>query len=102
MWLQVISMAQTGQEISSDMLKNADLENVSPPNMEGLEDLISVCALFSYQEPISICSMSCSTKLLLCSCSNSCSKTVLCHTSLDIICIYPSSAKELTRISAKF
>jgi hypothetical protein len=23
MWLQVISMAQTGQEISSDMLKNA-------------------------------------------------------------------------------
>jgi hypothetical protein len=79
-----------------------DLENVSPPNMEGLEDLISVCALFSYQEPISICSMSCSTKLLLCSCSNSCSKTVLCHTSLDIICIYPSSAKELTRISAKF
>jgi EH domain-containing protein 1 len=42
MWLQVISMAQTGQEISSDMLKNADLENVSPPNMEGLEDLISM------------------------------------------------------------
>ncbi|CAK9215754.1 unnamed protein product [Sphagnum troendelagicum] len=73
--MQVISMAQTGQEISSDMLKNADLENVSPPNMEGLEDLISVCALFSHQEPISICSMSCSTKLLLCSCSNSCSKT---------------------------
>ncbi|CAK9217756.1 unnamed protein product [Sphagnum troendelagicum] len=73
--MQVISMAQTGQEISSDMLKNADLENVSPPNMEGLEDLISVCALFSHQEPISICSMPCSTKLLLCSCSNSCSKT---------------------------
>ncbi|KAH8970538.1 hypothetical protein BDL97_02G093000 [Sphagnum fallax] len=40
--MQVISMAQTGQEISSDMLKNADLENVSPPNMEGLEDLISM------------------------------------------------------------
>ncbi|KAL2608153.1 hypothetical protein R1flu_026726 [Riccia fluitans] len=39
--MQVISLAQTGNPISVDMLKETDTENISPPNMEGLEELIA-------------------------------------------------------------
>lgn len=39
--IQIISLAQTGSTISDDMLLNSDLENVSPPVMEGLDDKIA-------------------------------------------------------------
>ncbi|KAL2630169.1 hypothetical protein R1flu_014855 [Riccia fluitans] len=39
--MQVISLAQTGNPITPDMLKETDTENISPPNMDGLEDLIA-------------------------------------------------------------
>jgi len=39
--MQVISLAQSGKEIGADMLKNADLETLSAPTMEGLEELIT-------------------------------------------------------------
>jgi len=40
--MQVISLCQTGNEITPDILKNAELENISPPVMEGLEELLAV------------------------------------------------------------
>ncbi|KAJ6830021.1 EH domain-containing protein 1-like [Iris pallida] len=39
--MQLIALAQAGQEISQDILKNADLENLKPPEMEGLEKKLS-------------------------------------------------------------
>ncbi|KAI5084180.1 hypothetical protein GOP47_0000349 [Adiantum capillus-veneris] len=39
--MQMISLAQTGNPIDSDMLKNSDLENISPPVMEGLDELLA-------------------------------------------------------------
>ncbi|XP_024363827.1 EH domain-containing protein 1 [Physcomitrium patens] len=38
--MQVISLAQLGKDINPDILKNSDLENISPPTMTGLEELI--------------------------------------------------------------
>lgn len=41
MAMQIISLAQSGNEITADILKNTDLENISPPAMEGLDEMIS-------------------------------------------------------------
>lgn len=41
MAMQIISLAQSGTEITADILKNTDLENISPPAMEGLDEMIS-------------------------------------------------------------
>jgi hypothetical protein len=38
--MQVISPAQSGKDVSPNMLKNADLESISAPTMAGLEELI--------------------------------------------------------------
>lgn len=40
--MQVISLCQTGNAITPDILKNAELENISPPVMEGLDELLAV------------------------------------------------------------
>jgi hypothetical protein len=50
MWLQVISMAQTGQEISSDMLKNAGRFF----NLYNIVNLESMPILEAYQSEVSI------------------------------------------------
>ena len=39
--MQIISLAQSENEITADILKNTDLENISPPAMEGLDEMIS-------------------------------------------------------------
>ncbi|XP_059307171.1 EH domain-containing protein 1-like isoform X1 [Lycium ferocissimum] len=40
--MQLISLAQEGSELSSDLLRsNANMEFLSPPSMEGLDDLLS-------------------------------------------------------------
>ncbi|CAM6123882.1 unnamed protein product [Calypogeia fissa] len=39
--MQVISLAQTGNEIHSDMLQNSDLESISPPNLEDIDQLVA-------------------------------------------------------------
>lgn len=41
MAMQIISLAQSGNEITADILKNTDLEMISPPAMEGLDEMIS-------------------------------------------------------------
>jgi hypothetical protein len=50
MWLQVISMAQTGQEISSDMLKNAGRFF----NLYNIVNLESMPILEAYRSEVSI------------------------------------------------
>lgn len=40
--MQVISLCQTGNAITPDILKNAELENISPPVMEGLDELLAI------------------------------------------------------------
>ncbi|KAG6556126.1 hypothetical protein Mapa_002067 [Marchantia paleacea] len=50
--MQVISLAQTGNPITADMLKETDTENISPPNMEGLDELIAA-ALKKSRSPTS-------------------------------------------------
>ncbi|XP_059307172.1 EH domain-containing protein 1-like isoform X2 [Lycium ferocissimum] len=45
--MQLISLAQEGSELSSDLLRsNANMEFLSPPSMEGLDDLLSTNGLF--------------------------------------------------------
>eukprot|EP00252_Welwitschia_mirabilis_P018650 TRINITY_DN4149_c0_g1_i1.p1 TRINITY_DN4149_c0_g1~~TRINITY_DN4149_c0_g1_i1.p1 ORF type:complete len:544 (-),score=111.30 TRINITY_DN4149_c0_g1_i1:210-1841(-) len=39
--MQIVSLAQTGNEITADILKNRDLENISPPTMEGLDEMLT-------------------------------------------------------------
>ena len=39
--MQIISLAQSENEITANILKNTDLENISPPAMEGLDEMIS-------------------------------------------------------------
>eukprot|EP00249_Psilotum_nudum_P008143 c21071_g1_i1 orf=198-1829(+) len=39
--MQIISLAQTGNDISADMLKCSETENISPPMMEGLAEMIA-------------------------------------------------------------
>ncbi|KAG0581898.1 hypothetical protein KC19_3G018200 [Ceratodon purpureus] len=39
--MQVISLAQSGKDVSPDMLKDADLEDIAAPTMTGLEELMS-------------------------------------------------------------
>ncbi|KAG0621415.1 hypothetical protein M758_3G018000 [Ceratodon purpureus] len=39
--MQVISLAQAGKDVSPDMLKDADLEDIAAPTMTGLEELMS-------------------------------------------------------------
>ncbi|KAK4369734.1 hypothetical protein RND71_009209 [Anisodus tanguticus] len=44
--MQLISLAQEGSELSSDLLRSkANMEFLSPPSMEGLDALLSVSAL---------------------------------------------------------
>ncbi|EFJ29216.1 hypothetical protein SELMODRAFT_92582 [Selaginella moellendorffii] len=38
--MQIIALAQLGNEISADMLRDRDVDEISPPNMEGLEQMI--------------------------------------------------------------
>ncbi|KAJ7298040.1 hypothetical protein O6H91_Y020400 [Diphasiastrum complanatum] len=38
--MQIISLAQTGHEVTGDMLKDKEIEDISTPNMEGLDDLL--------------------------------------------------------------
>ncbi|KAG0554897.1 hypothetical protein M758_12G131500 [Ceratodon purpureus] len=38
--MQVISLAQSGKDLSPNMLRNADLDSISAPTMVGLEELI--------------------------------------------------------------
>ncbi|KAG6484861.1 hypothetical protein ZIOFF_053386 [Zingiber officinale] len=38
---QLVALAQAGHEISSDVLKHADLENLGSPTMEGLDALLA-------------------------------------------------------------
>ncbi|XP_074582603.1 EH domain-containing protein 1-like isoform X1 [Curcuma longa] len=39
--MQLVALAQSGHEITSDVLKHADLENLGPPAMEGLDALLA-------------------------------------------------------------
>lgn len=39
--MQLIALAQAGHEITQDSLKNSDLQNLKPPQMEGLDKLIA-------------------------------------------------------------
>ncbi|RWW32231.1 hypothetical protein GW17_00003106 [Ensete ventricosum] len=39
--LQLVALAQAGNEITQDTLANADLEKLNPPVMEGLDTLLS-------------------------------------------------------------
>ncbi|XP_057816322.1 EH domain-containing protein 1 isoform X2 [Cryptomeria japonica] len=39
--MQIISLAQKGTEVTADILKNTEVENISPPAMEGLDELLS-------------------------------------------------------------
>lgn len=39
--MQLISLAQAGQELTSDLLSNADMENIQLPVMEGLDVLLA-------------------------------------------------------------
>ena len=39
--MQIISLAHSENEITANILKNTDLENISPPAMEGLDEMIS-------------------------------------------------------------
>ncbi|KAH9298189.1 hypothetical protein KI387_029871, partial [Taxus chinensis] len=41
MAMQIISLAQNGTEVTADILKNTELETINPPQMEGLDELIS-------------------------------------------------------------
>ncbi|WOL19101.1 EH domain-containing protein 1-like [Canna indica] len=45
--MQLVALAQEGNEITQDLLDHADLENLKPPEMEGLDIRLAVCQLFS-------------------------------------------------------
>eukprot|EP01018_Ginkgo_biloba_P014240 Gb_12846 [translate_table: standard] len=40
--MQIISLGQIGNAITPDILKNAEVENISPPVMEGLDELLEM------------------------------------------------------------
>ncbi|KAJ3678429.1 hypothetical protein LUZ60_002232 [Juncus effusus] len=50
--MQLISLGQSGNEINQDTLSNADLENLKPPTMDGLDKLLKKKLVPSKSDPL--------------------------------------------------